>query len=197
MANIARTNGNLVMEREGRAVTTSLLVASKFDKNHRDVLRGIKFLGAPAEFTERNFALSEYEDPTGRKLPMCFMTRDGFMLLVMGFTGKKAMAAKVAWIEAFNALERSRMVPVQRIEALVNEVVSIRMVERSGSAAKLTPNVYRRMKRYLGMDLTKKEAGKLLGVHHRTVQRWEKLERDLRAVLMARVTRPAIEGGAR
>jgi len=33
------------------------------------------------------------------------MTRDGFTLIVMGFTGKEAMAWKLRYIEAFNAME--------------------------------------------------------------------------------------------
>lgn len=51
------------------ATISSLKVAERFGRNHRDVLRAIQNLGCPTEFTERNFALSEYIDPTGRKLP--------------------------------------------------------------------------------------------------------------------------------
>ncbi|MGK5615600.1 Rha family transcriptional regulator, partial [Proteus mirabilis] len=54
---------------------------------------------------QRNFSLSEYIDSTGRKLPLYEMTKDGFVFLVMGFTGKKAAQFKEAYIAAFNRME--------------------------------------------------------------------------------------------
>ena len=89
----------------GRPTTTSVIVAQVFGKQHKDVLRAIRGLECPEEFTGRNFALSEFTDPTGRKLPMYRMTRDGFTFLCMGFTGKEAARWKVAYIEAFNRME--------------------------------------------------------------------------------------------
>lgn len=59
----------------------------------------------PKKFTAHNFVVSNYLDETGRSLPMYIIYRDGFMLLVMGYTGKKALAIKLAYIEAFNAME--------------------------------------------------------------------------------------------
>ena len=59
----------------------------------------------PEKFTAPNFGVSEYIDETGRSLPMFILYRDGFMLLVMGYTGKKALAMKLAYIEAFNRME--------------------------------------------------------------------------------------------
>lgn len=90
----------------GRLVTTSLKVAEIFGKRHKDVTRKLQALDCSKEFTERNFAPSEYTDPTGRKLPMWEVTKDGFVFLVMGFTGKRAAQFKEAYIEAFNAMER-------------------------------------------------------------------------------------------
>ena len=91
----------------GRPATTSLEVANFFGKRHDDVIRSIRNLrpNCPKEFTARNFAASEYIDETGRSLPMFILYRDGFMLLVMGYTGKKALAMKLAYIEAFNRME--------------------------------------------------------------------------------------------
>ncbi|EHX5908847.1 ash family protein, partial [Escherichia coli] len=71
----------------GRAVTSSLAVAEYFRKPHKDVLAKISRLDCSAEFTERNFSPSEYTDSTGRKLPMYQITKNGFVFLVMGFTG--------------------------------------------------------------------------------------------------------------
>ena len=91
----------------GRPATTSLEVAQFFGKQHFHVLRTIKDLqdNCPENFTASNFGLSEYTDETGRTLPLFILHRDGFMLLVMGYTGKKALAVKLAYIEAFNRLE--------------------------------------------------------------------------------------------
>lgn len=80
-------------------------VAVFFGKRHADVIRSIQALTSEAPSTERNFALSSYADSTGRTLPAYEMTRDGFTLLAMGFTGKTALAFKVRYIEEFNRME--------------------------------------------------------------------------------------------
>ena len=89
----------------GRATTTSLKIAEVFGKRHADVIRAIKSIETPDNFNERNFALVEYTDAKGEKRPAYQITRDGFTLLAMGFTGEKAMQFKIAYIEAFNAME--------------------------------------------------------------------------------------------
>ena len=84
--------------------TTSLQIAEVFEKRHADILRIID--GMPFDdFTGRNFALSEYVDSTGRKLPMYKITKDGFALLVMGFTGERAYKWKIEYIKAFNLMQ--------------------------------------------------------------------------------------------
>ena len=98
---------NAVELKDGKAVTTSLKIAEVFGKQHKHVIDAIRKIEAPSTFTEPNFRPSEYIDQTGRKLPMYIVTRDGFTLLAMGFTGKAAMQFKVAYIEAFNAMERT------------------------------------------------------------------------------------------
>jgi len=91
----------------GKALTTSKLVAEKFGKRHSDVLRCIESVIAqtPKDQAERNFALSEYQDTSGKSNPMFVMTKDGFSVLVMGFTGEKAMTLKWNFINEFNKLE--------------------------------------------------------------------------------------------
>lgn len=83
-------------------VTTSLKIADAFKKLHRHVLKKIEKLECSKEFTETNFRLSEYKDSTGRKLPYYEVTKDGFVFLIMSFTGKKAAKIKEAYINAFN-----------------------------------------------------------------------------------------------
>lgn len=87
--------------------TTSRVVAEKFDKLHKNVLRDIENLREDAgeEFNRLNFEPVEYLDAKGETRPAYEMTRDGFTLLVMGFTGKPAMEWKIRFIEAFNLME--------------------------------------------------------------------------------------------
>ncbi|MCU8032742.1 MULTISPECIES: Rha family transcriptional regulator [unclassified Shewanella] len=104
MNHIALLPNDAVIEHHGDVRTTSIKIAEAFGKRHDDVLRKLKSLDCSADFTDRNFTASEYRDSTGRKLPMWEITKDGFMFLVMGFTGKKAAAIKEAYIERFNAM---------------------------------------------------------------------------------------------
>ena len=87
----------------------SLFVAEFFEKQHFHVLREIAKLtdtksGLSEEFVKNNFFASTYKDSTGRKLPCCLMTRDGFTMLVMGYTGAKAMKFKELYIKRFNEM---------------------------------------------------------------------------------------------
>ena len=90
-----------------RAVTTSLSVAESFEKDHSHVLRDIRALMADLseDFSQSNFGLAEYLDGQGKKRPCFELTRDGFTLLAMGFTGKKALEFKLKYIKAFNYME--------------------------------------------------------------------------------------------
>lgn len=88
-------------------VCTSLDVAETFEKLHKDVLvsiRGIQSDLSTAEFSAL-FYEAEYKAANGKQNPMYYMTRDGFTLLVMGYTGEKAMKFKLAYIKQFNSME--------------------------------------------------------------------------------------------
>ncbi|MEN6421333.1 MAG: Rha family transcriptional regulator [Smithella sp.] len=89
-----------------KLTTTSKNLAEVFGKRHDDVLKAVRGLDVPEEFGLRNFAESSYKNAQGKKQPMVEMTRDGFTILVMGFTGPKAMKFKLAYIEAFNKMEK-------------------------------------------------------------------------------------------
>ncbi len=96
----------LVKINDNNQVTTdSLTVADRFGKRHRDVLRSIKLLKCSKDFNARNFAPVEYKDPKGEKRTYYDMTQDGWMFLVMGFTGEKAAEWKEKFIVAFRAME--------------------------------------------------------------------------------------------
>ena len=100
---------NLVAIENNEVVTSSIKVAEVFGKQHKDVLKAVKSLDISEEFRERNFALSKIDYQNGnikKQLPMYYITRDGFMFLVMGFTGKMAARWKEAYIKAFNEMEK-------------------------------------------------------------------------------------------
>ncbi|ALL93549.1 transcriptional regulator [Escherichia coli] len=105
MATIPTLSHPDVTIENGRAVTTSVAVAEFFRKLHKNVIQKIEALECSSEFTELNFKPSEYTDSTGRKLPMYQITKNGFVFLVMGFTGKKAAAFKEAYIAEFDRME--------------------------------------------------------------------------------------------
>ncbi|WP_323883131.1 Rha family transcriptional regulator [Aeromonas hydrophila] len=96
----------IISLQQGQLVTTSLKVAKLFGKRHDDVLKKIRNLECSADFNLRNFAEVSYEvvQPNGGKAnyKAYEMTKDGFIFVVMGFTGAKAAATKEAYINAFN-----------------------------------------------------------------------------------------------
>ncbi|WP_106378562.1 Rha family phage regulatory protein, partial [Escherichia coli] len=105
MATIPALSHPCVTVENGRAVTTSVAVAEFFHKRHDNVLRAIANIECSDKFTALNFEASEYTDSTGRKLPMYQITKNGFVFLVMGFTGKKAASFKEAYIAEFDRME--------------------------------------------------------------------------------------------
>lgn len=86
-------------------VTTSRKIAETFGKRHADVLRDIEKLECSQEFTERNYALSEYKDISGKNNKEYILTKDGFVMLAMGYNGEKAMQFKELYIKTFNEME--------------------------------------------------------------------------------------------
>lgn len=90
---------------DGQITTTSLQIAEHFGKAHNLVLRTIRNLECSREFNQCNFAPVEYLDAKGEKRPCYRITRDGFVFLAMGFTGKEAAQWKEAYITAFNKME--------------------------------------------------------------------------------------------
>lgn len=96
---------SLVVQRDNQAVTTSQKVAESFCKKHRNVMQTIKNLTAENSAVKKMFVESTYINSRGQEWPMYYMNRDGFTLLAMGFTGKKALEFKLKYIDAFNKME--------------------------------------------------------------------------------------------
>ena len=93
---------NLVTLIDGVPAVNSKVVADTFEKTHRNVLIDIrKLVSDTGCFGEQSFLLSEYTSLQNK------MTREGFPLPPLGFTGKKALDWKVKYIQAFNAMEEA------------------------------------------------------------------------------------------
>ncbi len=109
---------NLVQISDNQVVTTSILVSSVFGKEHKNILSRIRNEDIPADFNRLNFKPVTYLDKKGEVRPMYEITRDGFTLLAMGFTGKKAMQFKIKYIAAFNEMEA-------KLKDLINKPVIV------------------------------------------------------------------------
>ena len=90
---------------DGGLVAHSIDIASFFDKRHDHVVRDIEELlsQSPKLGTAGWFVETTYRSPTGQRLRAYQLSFEGFALLVMGWTGPKALEFKIAWIEAFKA----------------------------------------------------------------------------------------------
>lgn len=98
-------NNLMIFENKKQAVVSSRTVADKFEKQHKNVLQSIEWIIKSAEISADLFYESSYLDGSNRKQREYLLTRDGFSLLVMGFTGKEALNWKIKYIQAFNAME--------------------------------------------------------------------------------------------
>ncbi|EAL8694366.1 Rha family transcriptional regulator, partial [Campylobacter coli] len=57
-------------------------------------------------FNGRNFSPVKYRDAKGEMRPAYQLTKDGFSFIAMGLTGRKADKFKIAFINAFNEMEK-------------------------------------------------------------------------------------------
>ncbi|GGW23734.1 Rha family transcriptional regulator [Vreelandella hamiltonii] len=156
LSSIVRLNGET-------PTTTSLIIAEQFGKQHRHVIRAIRSILANPDYTETgglpNFAQSSYYNEQGKKQPCYHVTRDGFTLLAMGFTGREAMRFKLRFIEAFNHLEQSVHAMHHRETARLRHALVTREPRWSALA------------RYHTMGLMQFEIAKLMGVSRETVRK--------------------------
>lgn len=98
---------DLVVLTNGVPMVDSVLVSKKFGKIHRDVMDAIhRVFDSDEQFWRVNFHTTSYV-VRGKEYPSFMMTRDGFSLLAMGFTGKDAMKWKIGYINAFNSMEKA------------------------------------------------------------------------------------------
>lgn len=90
-----------VEARNGEVYTSTQQVAEAFEKLHNHVIAKVRALDCSAQFLTDNFSSVQFEH-RGNTYEAFEMTKDGFMFLVMSFTGKKAAAIKEGYISAFN-----------------------------------------------------------------------------------------------
>ena len=102
-----------ITEKDGQLVVSSRQVAENFEKRHDNVIQTITELINQMGTPENSglFIKSDYIASNGKRNPEYLMTRDGFSLLVMGFTGNKALEWKLKYIEAFNQMEAELNTP--------------------------------------------------------------------------------------
>jgi Rha family phage regulatory protein len=117
MTDLHSSNGNLtsgidatrqpvVFRRDGEVFASSRDVAVYFGKDLKHVHEAVRNLSAKdQDWARLNFRPNLSNDLTGSFVSDYDMTRDGFTILAMGFTGEKALRFKLAYIAAFNAME--------------------------------------------------------------------------------------------
>lgn len=126
----------LVIMRDQHAVTTSLVVAEAFGKEHRNVLRDIRNLQKDVLNFEQMFIEGDSPDSYSRSRKVYFMNRDGFSLLAMGFTGSEAVKFKQRFLAEYNRMEdyiKSQQQPIGDLElalrAALENTTKIKKIE--------------------------------------------------------------------
>lgn len=100
----------ILSTQNGEPVASSRQIAENFGKEHKNVIQAVANLVAENSAAKSMFYETTFEN-RGKQYPMYLMNRDGFSLLVMGFTGKAALEWKLKYIQAFNAMEKQLATP--------------------------------------------------------------------------------------
>jgi len=169
-----------------RPVTTSLNVADVFGKKHKNITQTIREMDIPEEFDRLNFQPISYTDVNNRKQPAYELTRDGFTLLAMGFTGKAAMQWKIKYIELFNAMEHEIAEAPAHVAALERHLARELLKQRPE---------WKRIIRYKGYGLFHREIGKLMDMSTATVRKHVR-EMEACGLLTPPANLPAMQQGA-
>ena len=114
----------IIRSTNGELTCSSLDVAKDFGKEHRHVIEVIENLTAENSAVKNLFIKSSYINERGREYKSYEITRDGFTLLVMGFTGRKALEWKLKYIEAFNLMEKQLKNGCGNVDEIIAKAVS-------------------------------------------------------------------------
>ena len=97
-----------IKNKNGQLTVTSRQIAEDFEKEHNDTKKKIReLIKDMGEISHTYFAITDYVDSMNRPQEEYLITKDGFTLLVMGFTGASALKWKIKYIQAFNEMEQS------------------------------------------------------------------------------------------
>lgn len=136
-------NNIILSTQNGEPVASSRQIAESFEKNHRDVLRAVDSLKEDVRNFAQMFFETDTPDSYGRPQRTYLMTRDGFTLLAMGFTGKAALAWKLKYIAAFNEMEKqlAQRPPLSRSELMAQALIAAHdeLEHKNAQIAELTP----------------------------------------------------------
>lgn len=134
-----------IVNKEEVTVVTSLDVAETFGKEHKNVLADIRNI--QSDISSAEFSALFYEEAytasNGKKNPMYYMNRDGFTLLVMGYTGEKAMQFKLAYIKQFNAMEKALIGKIkEREKGIAVRQALTKAIQQSGENDRMHGHAY-------------------------------------------------------
>ena len=133
----------ILSTQNGEPVASSRQIAENFGKEHKDVLRAIENIKAQNCALTSMFFEATYTAGTGKAYHMYLMNRDGFSLLVMGFTGKAALEWKLKYISAFNAMEKqlAQRPQLSRAELMAQALIAAHdeLEHKDRQIAELTP----------------------------------------------------------
>lgn len=178
-----------VEARDGAVLTNSRRVAEAFGKQHHHVMQKLDALECSDQFLTSNFSRVKFEH-RGNTYEACEMTKDGFMFLVMGFTGKKAAAIKEGYISAFNWM-------AEQLGLSSKSLVAKAVTEALGAeGARTLSNVMRCRVAKLDAEHQRSAAAKLASALHARfdVPRMELIPADQLDVACNFVAAYAIEG---
>lgn len=131
------------MNKEEVTVVSSLDVAETFEKRHDHVLRDVEKCKKDIPNFGEMFFETTMPDTYGRSQKVFLMNRDGFTLLVMGYTGEKAMQFKLAYIKQFNAMEKALMGKIkEREKGIAVRQALTRAIEISGENSRMHGHAY-------------------------------------------------------
>ena len=117
---------------DGELVVTSRQIAEDFDKRHADVIEKIEELIKTENSVMTMFIETSYKAGTGKSYKEYLITRDGFSLLVMGFTGLKALQWKLKYIEAFNKMEQTLREPQKQLTQIEMMELQFKILKEQG-----------------------------------------------------------------
>lgn len=169
-------------EKYNCGTTTSLDIAENFNRQHKTILAAINNLEVSSDFIEQNFLPYSYIAKNGKSNPAYEITFDGFTLLAMGFTGKKAMEFKVKYIKAFRAMEAK----LKPLSAPISKAVTVAEHTRSLPSGKKEIVLSEKAKEEVGgivKAVVRSELHKLFTSSSDTAEPWEVSDTYLMQIL--------------